>query len=72
MKYDLNELNIEYANKKFGLLTIVRVFKYDKYDVVCECDCDCDNVKVVELRMIKSGHVKSCVCYSKSREKHIM
>lgn len=60
MKYDLNELNIEYDNKKFDLLTIVRVFKDDKYDVACECNCDCGNIKIVALRMIKSRHVKSC------------
>lgn len=60
MKYDLNELNTEYTNKKFGLLTVVRVFKYDKYCVACECNYDCDNVKVVTLRKIKSRHVKSC------------
>lgn len=69
MKYDLNELNIEYDNKKFDLLTIVRVFKDDKYDVACECNC---NIKVVALRKIKYDHVKSCGCYSKSKEKHIM
>ena len=72
MKYDLNELNTEYANKKFCLLTIVRVFKDDKYDVACECNCDCCNIKVVALRKIKSCHVKSCGCYFKSREKYIM
>ena len=72
MKYDLNELNIEYANKKFGLLTVVIVFKYDKYYVACKCNCDCCNIKVVALRKIKYDHVKSCGCYSKSREKHII
>ena len=72
MKYDLNELNTEYANKKFGLLTIIRVFKDDKYDVACECNCDCGSVKVVALRKIKYDHVKSCGCYSKSIEKHLM
>ena len=72
MKYYLNELNTEYTNKKFGLLTVVRLFKDDKYGVACECNCDYDNVKVVALRKIKSYHVKSCGCYSKSREKHIM
>lgn len=72
MKYDLNELNIEYDNKKFDLLTTVRVFKYDKYDVACECNCDCCNIKVVALIKIKYDHVKSCGCYSKSKEKRIM
>lgn len=72
MKYDLNELNIEYDSKKFDLLTIVRVFKDDKYDVACECNCDCCSIKVVALRKIKYDHVKSCGCYSKSKEKHIM
>lgn len=72
MKYDLSELNIEYDNKKFDLLTIIRVFKDDKYDVACEYNCDCCNIKVVALRKIKYDHVKSCGCYSKSKEKHIM
>ena len=72
MKYDLNDLNVEYANKKFGLLTVIRLFKYDKYCVACEWNCDCGNIKVVALRKIKSRHVKSCWCYSKSREKCIM
>ena len=67
MKYYLNELNTEYTNKKFGLLTVVRLFKDDKYGVACECNCDYDNVKVVALRKIKS-----CGCYSKSREKNII
>ena len=72
MKYDLNELNIEYDNKKFDLLTIIRVFRDDKYGIACERKCDCGNAKIAALRKLKSGHIKSCGCYSKSREKHIM
>ena len=61
MKYDLNELNTEYVNKKFCLLTIVRVFKDD---VACEFNCDCCNIKVVALRKTKSCHVKSWISES--------
>lgn len=68
MKYDLDELNTEYVNVKFGLLTIIRVFKDDKYGIACECKCDCGNIKIAALRKLKSGHIKSCGCYNKSKE----
>lgn len=67
-KYSLDNLNNEYTSKRFGLLTVARVFKDDKYGIACECKCDCGNTKIAALRKLKSGHVKSCGCYNKSKE----
>ena len=67
-RYSLDNLNNEYVSKKFGLLTVVRVFRDDKYGIACECKCDCGNIKIAALRKLKSCHVKSCGCYNKSKE----
>lgn len=67
-RYSLDNLNNEYVSKRFGLLTVIRVFKDDKYGIACECKCDCGDIKIAALRKLKSGHVKSCGCYNKSKE----
>ena len=37
--------------------------------VVFRCKCDCGNITDVTSRNIRSGHTKSCGCYSKERSK---
>lgn len=57
---------------KFGKLTVIR-----KYDVKNNkrirwlCQCDCGNIKIVIGDDLKSGHTKSCGCYTKEKQKEI-
>ena len=58
---------IDLTGKKFGMLTAVRKFGYDKYwAVIWLCVCECGTETKVTTSGLRSGHTKSCGC-GKSR-----
>ena len=67
-KANIEDLKKEYVGKTFNWLTIIDVFRLENSDIKCECNCICGNTKIAALRKVRSGHVKSCGCYIKSKE----
>jgi len=54
-------------NKKFGLLTVIKMSKTRKNNKVCwVCKCDCGNTHIVKAYCLKSGNTKSCGCLKRS------
>ena len=54
--------------KKFNRLTVIEyVGQKGRRRTMWHCICDCGNVVIAESSHIKSGHTKSCGCYSKDR-----
>ena len=67
-KYDLDELNTEYVNMKFGYLTVLSVFRDSKCVIRFRCKCDCGTIKDIKKNHVLSGSITSCGCYKKSPE----
>lgn len=52
--------------QKFNRLTVIQSYVSDKYgNIQWLCKCDCGNEKVVTSSKLKSGHTKSCGCFSR-------
>ena len=56
----LNDL----TGKKFGRLKVIKRAEMTKR-VKWLCECECGNIVIVDASNLKSGHTKSCGCYSK-------
>lgn len=73
MKRNINSLNL-LIGKRFGKLVVCKIpaqIPKERSKVVCECDCG--GVKLVLVRLLLNGHVKSCGCIaytSEKRKKH--
>lgn len=52
------------CGKKFGRWTVIGFCKKKKDHYYWSCVCDCGKEGVVEHGLLKSGHSKSCGCYS--------
>ena len=62
----LEDLKTEFLLKEFGWLTVIDVIHDGLYK--CVCRCRCGREKIVDIYKLRSGHTKSCGCYSKSKE----
>ena len=49
------------SGQKFGSLTVIEASNTEK-GMMCRCKCDCGNEKIVLLKNLKYGKVKSCGC----------
>ena len=67
-KYDLDELNTEYVNMKFGYLTVLSVFRDSKHVIRFRCKCDCGTIKDIKGTHDLSASMPSCGSYQKSQE----
>lgn len=57
-------------NRTFGRLTVVRYVRKDKhYNSYWLCVCKCGNEIICTAGRLRSGHTKSCGCYSRQRAK---
>lgn len=63
---NLEDLKTEFLSKEFGWLTVIDVIHDGLYK--CVCRCRCGREKIVDIYKLRSGHTKSCGCYSKSKE----
>ena len=66
--------NEKYKGKKYGKLLILKYVEDKKTkhsNSYYLCKCDCGNEKIIELRSMKSGRVKSCGCIQKERIRKI-
>lgn len=50
------------TNKKFGMLTAIRIIKKNKGKTLWECKCDCDKIIHVRADSLKDETTKSCGC----------
>lgn len=56
----------EALGKKYGKLIATKIAGSDKHrQTLVVCICDCGNEKIVMLRLLRNGHVKSCGCLKK-------
>lgn len=54
------------SGQKFGKLTAL-YYDFETKEWVCECDCK--KIKRTKISYLKSGHVKSCGCWNKTKYK---
>lgn len=59
----LKERADDLVGKRFTRLTVKRRIYKDNVGI-WECECDCGNIVKVSTSCLKSGHTKSCGCYS--------
>jgi hypothetical protein len=56
------------TGKRFGRLTVLEFDHKDKYyNSYWKCRCDCGNELIATAGRLRSGHSKSCGCYSRER-----
>ena len=65
-RLNIEDLKSEFLNKEFGWLTVIDIIRDSGFK--CVCKCRCGNEKIVNIYKLRSGHTKSCGCYSKSDE----
>lgn len=59
---------LDLRGQKFGKLTVIKQLPERKNGhIVWECLCECGKTTVVKGVHLKSGHTKSCGCYSSER-----
>lgn len=63
---NIEDLKSEFLNREFGWSTVIDIIKDSGFK--CVCKCKCGNEKIVNIYKLRSGHTKSCGCYSKSDE----
>jgi len=56
---------INLAGQKFNMLTVIKEVPKIGKDIKWLCKCDCGNESTVTTDHLKSGHSKSCGCYSR-------
>lgn len=56
---------IDLTQKRFGFLTVVRLFEKKKGDSKWLCRCDCGAEKAILGGSLRSGKTVSCGCYHK-------
>lgn len=59
----------------FNYLTVIKEWRNDRSQIICECLCECGNTSIVPLHKLKSQRIKSCGCkrnqlISKANSKH--
>lgn len=59
---------MDITGKRFGKLTAIRPMdeRVNK-NVVWECQCDCGGKKIVAVRLLNYGSVKSCGCLNRQK-----
>lgn len=57
------------VGKKFGKLTVLKENGRNRKEVAWECLCDCGNVVTVSGYYLRSGHTKSCGCFTNNDRK---
>ena len=61
---------VDLTGKRFGKLVVLEFVRRDKhYNSYWKCRCDCGNVMVTPASSLRSGHSKSCGCFSKEKAK---
>lgn len=58
--------------QKFGLLTVIKFSRKDKYGnkyYICQCSCEKKKIKEVQLGALKNGRTQSCGCLVSKRNK---
>ncbi len=51
------------TGQRFGRLSVIKFNGFENHRAMWLCLCDCGNYKVVQGKLLKSGHTKSCGCY---------
>lgn len=60
------------VGRKFHRLTPIQFVERDKhYNSFWLCKCDCGNQTIVSAGALRSGHTKSCGCYSHEKAKEV-
>ena len=64
---------IDLTGQKFGKLTVIKVDEnnHKRNQKHWLCKCDCGNITSVCTNKLKSGHTKSCGCYSREKAKKV-
>ncbi len=58
------------SGQKFNRLLVIEFERKDKfYNSYWKCRCDCGNEIITTSSSLRSGHTKSCGCYSKEKAK---
>lgn len=60
---------IDLTGQRFGRLTALYPIPNNNYRTRWHCICDCGNTKDVLQQNLCNGHVKSCGCYHRERDK---
>lgn len=59
---------VDLTGKKFNRLTVVGLGERNSNNQLqWKCKCDCGNIVLVTTTYLKTGHTKSCGCYSKEQ-----
>jgi hypothetical protein len=53
---------IDLIGKKFGKLTVEKLFEKKNKTVIWQCRCECGKITNVSRNNLSSGHTKSCGC----------
>lgn len=61
-RYNFDDL----TGKVFGLLTVIKEGRHERYFTMWECKCECGNIKEVARCNLISGRQISCGCFNKS------
>lgn len=64
-------LNKNIVGKKFGQLTILRIFKDENNKTLLECQCDCGKKCIKSKISVCNGHTSSCGCLVSKGENKI-
>jgi len=57
----------KYEGKKYGRLTVIGVYGFNKYGAIGTFSCECGNIKEIQLTSVTGGDTTSCGCYFSER-----
>lgn len=58
----IDNTNKKYIGQKYNRLTIISYNSIKNNHRYYNCRCDCGNIKVVDIKHLKGGKIKSCGC----------
>ena len=65
------ELLSDLAGKRFGMLTVVRLYGRQRRQAVWECSCDCGSKVLALANNLKASNTRSCGCLRKRVNREI-
>lgn len=55
---------IDMTGQKYGRLTAIELDRVENNHTFWKCRCDCGNIAIIDGAKMRSGHTKSCGCFS--------
>lgn len=65
MRKNIADVEVEFLNKKFNRLTVIKIYKNNKPGFMAECLCDCGVIKCVKIYHLLNKHSQSCGCLNR-------